>query len=336
MPPTLHDVAAVAGVSYRTVSNVVNRYPHVRPETRERVLRAIEAVGYRPDYAARMLRLGRTDIIRLALPELDQPYFAGFASRVIEEARLRGVVVLLEQTNSSRQRELDAVNGVGRPATDGLLLSPVLLEPADLERIPARSPVVLLGQHVFSDRLDHVTMKNVEGAALAVDHLVGLGHRRIAVLGANPRVHQGAAALRLEGYRAALARHRLEVDDTLVVSAPEWRRSDGAAAARALIESGVRFSAVFALNDTLALGALHEFERLGRPAPRGLSLVGFDDIAETALSDPPLTTVDPGWRALARLAVETLMQRRAAPAAPARLVTAEPTVVVRSTTAAPR
>jgi DNA-binding LacI/PurR family transcriptional regulator len=333
MSPTLHDVALVAGVSYRTVSNVINEHPHVRATTRDRVNAAIALVGYRPNYAARMLRLGRTDIIRLALPELDQPHFSGFASRVIEEANAQGLVVLTEQTHDSRPGEFASLAATGRLATDGLLIYPALIEPGDLNRILEHASIVLLGQNLVDDRVDQVTLRDVEGAEAATEHLLMLGHRHIAVIGADAPLHPGASVLRLEGYRNALARHGLDFDPTLVASVDSWRRRDGAEGVRRLLESGAGFSAVFAFNDTLALGVSYELQAQGRKVPADVSVVGFDNIDDAQFASPPLTTVDPGWGELARIAVETLVERMAHPDAPTRLLQSDARLVERESTA---
>lgn len=149
---TMHDVAAVAGVSIKTVSNVINGYPYIRAETRARVEAAIEQLGYRVNLTARSLRRGRTGMIGLAVPELRLPYFAELADSVIRAADVRGVVVLIEQTSGSRERELEVLHGPRRHLTDGLIFSPLALGPQDHDEFAVDVPIVLLGERIFGGR----------------------------------------------------------------------------------------------------------------------------------------------------------------------------------------
>jgi len=213
---TMHDVAAVAGVSIKTVSNVINGYPYIRQGTRERVESAIAQLGYRVNLTARSLRRGRTGMIGLAVPELRLPYFAELADSVIRAAEARGVVVLIEQTSGNRERELEVLHGPRRHLTDGLIFSPLALGPDDRELLAVDVPMVLLGERVFGAPADHVTMDNVAAARAATRHLLDLGRRRIAVVGAHEGEVMGSSALRLRGYREALAEAGVPYDPALV------------------------------------------------------------------------------------------------------------------------
>src|SRR3954452_2600169 len=143
MAATLHDVAHLAGVSIKTVSNVINDYPHIRPATRERVEAAIAELGYQPNLSARSLRSGRTGVISLALPELSLSYFAELADSVIKAAERRGLTVLLEQTGGDRERELDMLHSARRSLSDGLLFSPLGLGQEDAGLVSVPYPLVL-------------------------------------------------------------------------------------------------------------------------------------------------------------------------------------------------
>jgi DNA-binding LacI/PurR family transcriptional regulator len=170
MDSTLHDVARVAGVSIKTVSNVVNDYPHVRQTTRERVLAAIAEVGYRPNLSARGLRSGKTGVIGLAIPELRQNYFAELADVIIRMAARRNVAVLIDQTGGTREGELAVLTGERLRLTDGVLFSPDKLGQDDIELLNVSFPLVLLGERMFGGPTDHVTMHNVESARAATEH----------------------------------------------------------------------------------------------------------------------------------------------------------------------
>ena len=195
MAITLHDVAKAASVSFKTVSNVVNNHPHVRPETRARVQAAIDELGYQPNVSARHLRSGRSGVIGLAVPELSLAYFAQLADEVIQAAEKRGLVVLIEQTGGDRNRELEVLRSPRLQLTDGLLFSPLGLSIDDAPLVDIDTPLVLLGERIFHGPADHVTMRNVEAAEAATEHLLGLGRRRIAVLGAHEGEVIGSAGL---------------------------------------------------------------------------------------------------------------------------------------------
>ncbi|WP_235523066.1 LacI family DNA-binding transcriptional regulator [Cellulomonas sp. Root485] len=306
---TMHEVAARAGVSIKTVSNVVNGYQYIRPATKERVEAAIADLGYQVNISARNLRRGRTGIIGLAVPELSLPYFAELADSVIRAAEARGLTVLIEQTGSVRERELDVLSGQRRHLTDGLIFSPLELGPQDAEALHVDFPMVLLGERIFGGPADHVTMNNVEAARAATQHLLDLGRRRIAVIGAHEGETVGSAALRVQGYRQALEEAGLPVDPALIGEAGLWHRATGAETMERLLDSGVEIDAVFGLNDALALGALHALHARRIDVPGQIAVIGFDDIEETAYSSPTLTTVAPGREQIATTAVDLLLAR---------------------------
>jgi len=330
----MHDVAQRAGVSIKTVSNVVNGYPHIRPTTKERVEAAIDELGYRVNMSARSLRTRRTGLITLAVPVLSLPYFAELADAVISAADAAGWTVLIEQTGASRERETEVLSGRRRHLTDGLIFSPLALGPDDLDLFRVDFPLVILGERVFGAPADHVTMNNVEAAKAATLHLASLGRRRIAVIGAHEGERVGSAALRTEGYRAGLAEAGLSFDPALVAEAGLWHRSTGAEAMRRLLDDGVELDAVFALNDALALGALHALHAHRIDVPRDVALIGFDDVDDATYAVPSLSSVDPGRGQIARTAVELLLERIGATGDPApfRRVVPDSRIVGREST----
>ncbi|MEV1331526.1 LacI family DNA-binding transcriptional regulator [Micromonospora costi] len=328
----LKDVAERAGVSVKTVSNVVNGYVHVRPDTRARVEEAIAELNYRPNLSARNLRKGRTGVIALAVPELDIPYFAELARHVVNAAAALGWTVLIDQTGGAREQERVVASGITDHLIDGLIFSPLALTADDLTNLDG-TPMVLLGERVDHGPADHVVIDNVAAAREITTHLVGLGRRRIAAIGSQRTPEGASARLRLDGYRGALEEAGLGYDETLVAPAPAWHRADGAAAMRALLASGVRPDAVFCFNDTLALGALRALHEAGLRVPEDVAVAGFDGIEDGRFSVPTLTTIAPDKERIARLAVELLANRidgdRTAPArelsAPYRLEPREST-----------
>ncbi len=310
MAATMSDVARRAGVSVKTVSNVINGHPYIRASTRRRVEEAIRELDYRVNISARNLRSGRSGTIALAIPELTQPYFAELAQAVIDVAATVDLTVFVETTGGDVDRELAIVSGRREVFTDGLIFSPQGIGPDDASAITPTVPTVLLGERIFHSSLDHVTMANEAAANEAVTHLLATGRRRVVLLGAAPDDPVvGAGPLRLRGARAAYAEAGVDLDPRLVVAPREWSRDAGEATVRALLEQGMPFDAVFGMNDALALGALRALVSSGRRVPEDVAVAGFDNTLDARFSTPSLTSVDPGRREIAGLAVDLLHRR---------------------------
>jgi LacI family transcriptional regulator, repressor for deo operon, udp, cdd, tsx, nupC, and nupG len=279
----------------------------VKPENRRRVEEALSATGYRPNLGARNLRRGRTGFLALMVPELGIPYFGELAALVLSAAQAREWNVLIEQTRGTRELERATLASLGPHLVDGAIVSPEALTADDLAALDPGVPVVLLGEHSVDLAVDRVAIDNVVAARTAVDHLVGLGRRRIACIGANPS--RGTATLRLRGYRSALAEAGLAVDEALVAPAAFYHRRDGAEAMRALLRLPDPPDAVFCFNDLLALGALRAAAEQGCRVPDELAVVGFDGSEEGAYSIPTLTSIAPDTTAIAERAVERIGDR---------------------------
>jgi DNA-binding LacI/PurR family transcriptional regulator len=304
---TLKDVGDHVGVSAKTVSNVVNNTGWVTDDLKLRVRNAIQELGYRPNAAARQLRSGRSGMIAVALPDLAQAYFAELASALVRAAEARSVTVLISQTGGQPDAERRISDGVGIPVMDGLILSPLALTAADLaDRLDA-TPIVLLGEHIGTSPFPHVAVDSIAAARAATEHLLASGRRRIAAIGSQTGQATETADLRLEGYNAALDAAGIPRDPTLVRSVDQFVRADGAAAAAALVEDHADFDAVFAFNDLLALGAMHEFIERGIRVPDDVAVMGFDDIEEARYSSPSLSTVSPDTDAIATYALDLLL-----------------------------
>ena len=310
MAATMHDVSRLAGVSIKTVSNVINDYPYVREETRRKVLDAIDTLGYTPNLSARSLRSGRTNVISLMIPDLRNAYFAELADSVMRAAAERGLAVLIEQFGDDRQHEIDVLRQPRARMVDGVLYSVLTLDQSDLDLIAElTTPVVLLGDRDLGGPRDHVTMRNTDATRAATEHLLASGRRRVVALGAHPGEEIGSAALRLQGYREAIEAAGLPYDESLVVPVGSWHRRNGAEGMRDFLATGTDFDAVVAFNDAIALGALRVLQEEGRRVPEDVAVIGFDDIDETQYSMPTLSTIDPGREEIARTAVDLLLRR---------------------------
>lgn len=333
MRVSLKDVAEHAGVSIKTVSNVVNKYQHVTPAMRARVQRSIDELGYRPNLTARHLRKGRTGIIALAVPELGNPYFAELAGAVIDAAAEHDITVLLDHTRGEREQEILVSQGFRTRVIDGLILSPLELEAEDLRRRDDDVPLVLLGEREYDLPHDHIAIDNVAAARTAVRHLISRGRASIAYLGARTDSANRPAHLRLKGWREELTEAGIAAPDSLVGPVGGWNRWDGAKAMARMLDAGVRPDAVFAYNDLVAIGAMRVLHERGLRVPWDVAVVGFDDITEGQFGAVTLTTISPDKQAIARLAVESLLRSLAGGAEPGgRALTARFRLVEREST----
>jgi DNA-binding LacI/PurR family transcriptional regulator len=306
---TLRQVAELAGVSVRTVSNVVSDFPLVAPETRQRVQQAIDELRYRPNAAARHLRGGRSGLVALVIPEIASPYFGELAGHLADRAEAYAWTLLVQQTGGDADRERELLDGVRGQTTDGLIVSPWGLAPEDLRQRTGGAPLVLLGEQDGHGLLDHVAIDNVAAARDLTTHLIERGRTRIAAIGPQPRLTNGTAARRLDGYRQALAAAGLPHDPALEIPVDRLHRSDGAAAMRRLLDSGTPLDAVFGFSDQLALGALHVALGRGLRVPADLAIAGFDDVEDGRYANPSLTTVSPDKPAIAEAALACLADR---------------------------
>jgi DNA-binding LacI/PurR family transcriptional regulator len=305
----MRDVADRAGVSARTVSNVVNGFAHVSPGTRRRVQTALDELGYEVNAAARSLKSGRTGMIALVVSELHSPYFSELADAVVRAADRRHLTVLIEVTEGLRERELKVLSGGRKHLTDGALLSAVALTDEPGLQLRHDFPLVLLGESRLGDKLDHVGIDNVAAVRAAVEHLVERGRTRIAGLGAHDRLP--AALLRRRGFEDAL--HRAGLAPHSVIRTPDWERHTGARAVEELLASGRPLpDAIFAFNDTLAIGALRALLHAGIGVPSEVAVASIDDVDEAAYATPSLTSVAPDLDALADASLTLLEAQRVA------------------------
>ena len=309
----LRDVAEHAGVSVKTVSNVVNGYVHVSPAMREKVQASLEELDYRANLSARSLRRGRSGVIALAVPALDMPYFAELTRCVVQEAEQLGYTVLVDQTDGLRERERVVATGIRSHLIDGLILSPVSMGYDELSQVGGETPIVLLGEKIGGADIDHVAFDNVAAARTATEHLLSLGRTRVAAIGyqAGAVARSGVAAVRRAGYEEALASAGLPVRAGLTREVNGYLRGEGALAMASLLDGAAdeRPDAVFCFNDQLALGALRTLAVRGLRVPEDVAVVGIDDIEDGRFSTPTLSTIAPDKAAVAREAVALLHER---------------------------
>jgi DNA-binding LacI/PurR family transcriptional regulator len=313
--PTLEEVAALAGVGRGTASRVINGGEKVSEHARQAVEGAIAELGYVPNAAARALVTRRTDAVALVIAESEQrvfgePFFAGIIRGIgsaLGEAD-RQLVLLLAQA-SQRRGGLDRY--LTRQHVDGVLLLSLHADDELPDLIRAHGlPVVVGGRPHEGIRTDYVDVDNVQGARLAVAHLVERGRQRIATIGGPADMAAGSS--RFEGYVAALAAAGRELDERLV-ELGDFSQESGADAMCALLEREPSLDGVFCANDLMAVGALGALRAAGLRVPEDVSVVGFEDAPIAMSSHPPLTTVHQSPEQMGREMVALLLETMAAP-----------------------
>lgn len=320
--PRLRDVAAVAGVSVRTVSNVVRRAVPVSPETRARVESAIEALGYVPNLTARSLRSGRSNLLGMLVPEFDVPYFAELARTISDAAAQRGFGLLVQQADGqeSTEREfLERFTALG--LFDGLIVNPLSASAEVIRSAARRMPLVVIGEHAVADDVVQVAIDNRRAAKDAVEHLLAIGRTKLAVVGIQSGVGTDTARCRVDGVREALKAAGLCVHPEFMIETLRFHREHGADAAKKLLSLRERPDCVFCLNDQLAIGLMHEFQLAGVRIPQDISVVGFDNSLEGRFASPALTTIAPDTGMIAERTLDALStQMRGKPTVGARYV----------------
>jgi LacI family transcriptional regulator len=305
--PTIRDIAGLAGVSIATVSRVLNGRPDVSEETREAVLRVVREHRYSANRNARGLSAGRTGLIGVTLPIVQAPYFSFILSGAAEALYERDMRVVLCPTQHEHDREVSLLERVVDGVTDGALL--VLPEESN-EELRALSGhgyrfVVVDPLRPLDESIPAVSAAHSSGANEAMQHLLSLGHRRIAAI-TGPSGWM-ATTERLKGYHAALGAAGVMPDPELTVES-DFRISGGSEAASRLLDLADPPTAIFAFNDNLAIGVLQAARARGLSVPDDLSIVGFDDTEEAPIVSPPLTTVRQPLAEMGRMAVSLLLR----------------------------
>jgi LacI family transcriptional regulator len=308
--PTLKAIAARLGVSVTTVSRSINgqgtRY-RISEKTQRAVQRLARRLDFAPNPIARGLRLKKTATIGLVIPDVSNPFFARIAHRIAVAARDHRHSILLADSQEDTALEVEAIGLLMRRQVDGLILCPVGLSDAHLRPMARASiPFVLVDRHFPKLPLPAVTSDNVSGARQAMRHLLDSGHRRIGVLQGLPGTSTNRD--RIAGLRAALATRRLAFDPSMVAG-DTFLEDSGYRATRRLLRTRPRPTALFAMGNLIALGALRAIADAGLRVPHDVSLVGFDDHPYAAHLATPITTVAQDVDALGRVAAELLFAR---------------------------
>lgn len=306
---TLQDVAARAGVSMKTVSNVVRGYEHVSPAMRARVQAAVDELGYRPDSRGRSLATGRSRMLALAFPDLRRPYFAELAHVFARVSAARGYRLLLEETGGTAEGERSVIQDREAGIVDGVVVHPQSLTATELDALRGDTPMVFLGEDAQPPGADQVAIDNVAAAEDAVAHLAALGRRRIGFLGHETGEWSRTSTLRLDGFRRGLARAGLPADDGLLVAREVGDAIGAERALGAALDAGLRLDGLLCRDDLAAIGALRALRLRGIDVPGDVAVVGWDATVLTASTVPTITSVAPDTHALASRALDLLLAR---------------------------
>ena len=306
MSVTIRDVARRAGVSVATVSRVVNRSAHrVTPATERRVRSAVRALGYRANIIAQGLKKRSSRTVALIVPDISNPFFPAIARGIEDTARAHGYAVLLCNTYEDLARENAYLGLLRNRWVDGVIFATVGSNTRHLRALRrARLPVVLVARDVEGLAIDTVRVDNFRGEYEATQHLLRLGHRRIAHIAGPPTLH--VAAERRRGYLDALRTAGLEGEAVIVEG--DFTADGGRRAMAAALRARPPITAVAAANDLMAIGAMETLRLLAARVPQDVAVVGFDDITFASLVSPALTTVaQPKYR-MGQMAMERLLQ----------------------------
>jgi len=300
---TIRDVASNAGVSHQTVSRVINESERVSPETRARVLSAIDELGYRPNEIARIMARGRTHTLACLSPNLTDYTFASIIEGAEIEARQHGYFLLSASAPDEDTFALLVEQLIERRRTDGLMV----INPYTDQRfrhVPKDVRMVYLGAQPRDEQVDSVSLDDEGAGHCATQHLLHLGHRRIVSI--TGPVCEDCSQDRQNGYLQALRQAGITPDPNLVVEG-DWSATSGYTAVRSLLEHRVAFSAIFAQNDRMAVGAIRALREANLCVPQDVSIIGFDDMPLASYFDPPLTTMRQDTFRLGRQAAGLLL-----------------------------
>jgi LacI family transcriptional regulator, galactose operon repressor len=321
--PTMSDVAAAAGVSLKTVSRVVNEEPAVTPETHQRVMQAIDELGYRRNDVARSLRQGQVSrTIGLVIEDVANPFYSAITRGVEEETRARGLLVIASSSDEDPVREKALVSLLCERRVDGLLIVPAGTDHRYLlPEIDRGTPAVFIDRPPGEIEADMILLDNVGGALMAVKHLIAHGHRRIAFVA--DALSIATAKERSTGYEGALATAGIDVDPELVRTGLQDEAA-AETAVRELLGLPDPPTAIFSGNNRLTVGALRALA--SRP---GVALIGFDDTEAAEFASPPLSVISYDAAELGRRAARMLLERLSGEEGPWRRVVLETRLIAR-------
>lgn len=321
------DVAREAGVSASTVSRVMRGTGYVEVDTKLKVIAAVKKLGYKPNLLARGLRNSSGQLLGLMVPDILHETFARFISHVEEACAAHGFTMILGNTREDpavEEKVLEKLIGLN---VDGIIISQVSDTSSALKSLLARAiPVVGIDRALQEEEIDNVIVGNYEAGQMAAKYLFSMGHKKVACI-------QGPTPVRLsrerfEGFRDYYQANGLDVE---FVVGKDFEYETGILAVRTLLEKFTDFTGLWAVNDHLAIGAMHELKRLGVQIPQQVSIMGMDDIKTGQMIFPCLTTIRQPYKDICDKAVELLIDRIKSPGLTIRKFVLSPSLVIRDT-----
>jgi LacI family transcriptional regulator len=335
--PTLRDVAQLAGVHAATASRALNpkTRPLVNADTARKVLRAAESLGYQPNPIARSLKTSKSSTVGLVIPDLTNPLFPPIVRGIEDVLSPAGYNAWIVNTDNDPDREKRQIESLRSRQVEGLIVATARLDHPLLRTLHEQGmKMVLVNRQVDGVEIPSITADDPAGVAMAVQHLVDLGHTRIAHL-AGPQT-TSTGVVRARAFRHALRDHGLDDDPLLIAYCDYWTETEGARALRSLLDAGKFFTAVVAGNDLIALGCYDVFAERGILCPDDLSVVGFNEMPFLDKMRPPLTTISLPHYEIGTEAARMLLEVIDDPDRGARSVLLATSLVVRQSTAAAR
>lgn len=308
-PPSITAVAELAGVSIATVSRVLNNSKPVNAATREKVEAAVAQLGYRANAIGRILRKAESRMLLVMVPDFANPYYAEIVQGVEAVTKQRGYHILLADAPKDWSTGATALEALHNRLADGVICLAHLDPNAALQQTLRELPWVACSEFMPDSDIPHVSIDHRQAAIDAVQYLINRGHRSIALISAQEDYLW--AQQRREGYLTALQRAGLRVDPRLMQTMPTTSYADGAQAMGTLLTAESLPSAVFAVSDTLAIGAIKALRRAGRRVPDDVAVIGFDNLPLSDVFEPGLTTIAQPMRQLGAVATELLLDRLA-------------------------
>lgn len=303
---SIKDVARLAGVSTATVSRTLADPDKVAQSTRRKVQAAIRRSGYVKNALARSFRTQSTETILVLVPDIGNPFYSLIIQGLEEVAQQHRYRLLLGDTQNSAERESEYLHSVMQRQVDGVISLGHTLPPVPKIKGGKATPLVMACEYLHDAAVTSISIDNIAAAALATEHLIGLGHRYIAFI--NGPASTPLSRDRLRGYRVALKAAGIRYDRDLVVRG-DFSLQSGERAAQSLIADNIGFSAIFAANDAMAIGAIKVLRVFGRSVPGDISIVGFDDIEFAQYVEPPLTTIRQPRRDIGRAAMAEMIRQ---------------------------
>jgi LacI family transcriptional regulator len=330
---TIYDIAKELDVSVSTVSRVLNGFEYVKESTRRRVLETAERLGYVANVQARSLAGGRSNIIGVVVPRINNSYFSLVVSSIDDELTKAGLNLLLYTTHRHTGNEDHYVRTITTGMTDGLILVVPIASASYLNILQKHQfPYVIIDHHDPTDKSCVVSATNWQGAYDAVTHLLELGHQRIACV--TGLMTLSSSRERLAGYKAALTDHGTAIHAEYIIEGDYWE-PQGYEAGKKLLALPKRPTAIFAANDFTAFGVMRAVWEFGLSIPQDISIVGFDDVSQAPFTRPPLTTVHQPLEQMGRAATKLLLSLLENPSHPPEYIEFPTQLIIRESSSQP-